>query len=43
MSPPVPGPLTFVTRWLHNYITFALHRGFYQHGTPFVIVPIRVS
>ncbi len=34
---------TFVTRWLHNYITFALQRGFYQQGIPFVIVPIRVD
>ncbi|MEW6365757.1 MAG: APC family permease [Acidobacteriota bacterium] len=33
---------TFITRLLHNYLTFALQRGFYHEGTPFVIVPIRV-
>jgi amino acid transporter len=33
---------TVVTRWLHNYITFALQRRFYREGTPFMIMPIRL-
>jgi len=33
---------TFITRMLHNYLTFALQRRFYHEGTPFVIVPLRV-
>jgi hypothetical protein len=33
---------TFITKWLHNYITFALQRRFYHEGTPFMIMPIRV-
>jgi hypothetical protein len=33
---------TFITRWLHNYITFALQRRFYREGTPFMIMPIRL-
>ncbi|MFH1075927.1 MAG: APC family permease [Pseudomonadota bacterium] len=32
----------FITKWLHNYITFELQRRFYQEGTPFMIMPIRV-
>lgn len=30
------------TRWLHNYIVFALQRLFCRRGVPFVIVPARV-
>jgi amino acid transporter len=30
------------TRWLHNYVVFALQRYFCRQGKPFVIVPIRV-
>ncbi len=33
----------FMNRWLHNYTVFALQRMLYQKGTPFVILPIRVS
>ncbi len=33
---------SFVTRWLHNYIVFAVQRKFYRQGIPFVILPIRV-
>lgn len=33
---------TFVSRWLHNYIVFAVQRKFYYEGFPFVILPIRV-
>jgi len=33
---------TFLTRWLHNYVVFALQRRFYQLGIPFLILPIRV-
>jgi amino acid transporter len=33
---------SFLTKWLHNYITFALQRKFYHEGTPFIIMPIRV-
>jgi amino acid transporter len=33
---------TFLTRRLHNYITFALQRRFYHLGTPFVLVPVKV-
>jgi len=34
---------TFLTRWLHNYVVFALQRPrFYQLGIPFLILPIRV-
>ncbi len=33
---------SFVTRWLHNYIVFAVQRKFYRKGIPFVILPIRV-
>ncbi len=33
---------TFVTRFLHNYIVFAIQRKFYHRGLPFIIMPIRV-
>ncbi len=33
---------SFVSRWLHNYIVFAVQRKFYRQGIPFVILPIRV-
>ncbi len=33
---------SFMTRWLHNYIVFAVQRKFYRQGIPFVILPIRV-
>jgi len=33
---------TFMNRWLHNYLAFALQRRFYRQGIPFVILPIRV-
>ncbi len=33
---------TFLTRWLHNYIVFAIQRKFYHQGIPFVILPIRI-
>lgn len=33
---------TFLSRWLHNYIVFAIQRRFYHQGVPFVILPIRV-
>lgn len=32
----------FLSRWLHNYVVFALQRRFYHRGIPFVILPIRV-
>lgn len=31
-----------LSRWLHNYIVFAIQRRFYHRGIPFVILPIRV-
>lgn len=31
-----------ISRWLHNYIVFAIQRKFYHRGIPFVILPIRV-
>lgn len=34
---------TLLTRWLHNYIVFAIQRGFYHQGIPFIILPIRVG
>jgi amino acid transporter len=34
---------TFFTKRLHNYITFALQRRFYNEGTPFMIMPIRIN
>jgi amino acid transporter len=34
---------TLWTRWLHNYLAFALQRMFYREGVPFVILPIRVQ
>ncbi len=33
---------SFMTRWLHNYIVFAVQKKFYRQGIPFVILPIRV-
>ena len=33
---------TFFTKWLHNYTVFALQRRLYNHGIPFVVMPIRV-
>ena len=33
---------TVWTRWLHNYVVFALQRIFCRQGVPFVIVPARV-
>lgn len=30
------------SRWLHNYVVFAIQRRFYHRGIPFVILPIRV-
>jgi len=33
---------SFLTRWLHNYVVFAVQRRFYYKGIPFVILPIRV-
>lgn len=32
----------FLSRWLHNYVVFAMQRRFYHRGVPFVILPIRV-
>jgi hypothetical protein len=31
---------SFPSRWLHNYIVFAVQRRFYREGIPFVILPI---
>jgi hypothetical protein len=33
---------SFITRWLHNYIVFAVQRKFYRQGIPMVILPIRI-
>ncbi len=33
---------SFITRWLHNYVVFAIQRQLYPEGIPFVILPIRV-
>jgi len=33
---------TVWTRWLHNYVVFALQRVFCRRGVPFVIVPARL-
>lgn len=33
---------SFPSRWLHNYIVFAVQKRFYREGIPFVILPIRV-
>jgi hypothetical protein len=33
---------SYLTRLLHNYMTFALQRKFYHKGIPFIILPIRV-
>jgi K+ transporter len=34
---------TFWSKWLHNYIVFALQRKFYHQGLPFLVMPIRVE
>ncbi len=34
---------TFWTRWLHNYIVFAMQRELCRQGVPFVIIPINVD
>ena len=33
---------SFLSRFLHNYIVFAIQRKFYHEGIPFVILPIKV-
>ena len=33
---------SFLTRWLHNYTSFAIQRRFYHMGLPIVILPIRI-
>lgn len=33
---------SFMGKWLHNYIVFAVQRKFYRQGIPFFILPIRV-
>lgn len=33
---------SFLSRWLHNYTTFAAQRRLYHQGIPFVIIPVRV-
>jgi amino acid transporter len=33
---------SLLTRWLHNYTSFAIQRKFYHMGHPIVILPIRV-
>jgi amino acid transporter len=33
---------SLLTRWLHNYTSFAIQRKFYHLGLPIVILPIRV-
>lgn len=32
---------TFMTRWLHNHVVFAVQSRFYHKGMPFIILPIR--
>jgi len=34
---------SFVNRLLHNYTVFLLQRKLYQHGVPFVVLPVRVT
>lgn len=34
---------TFWSKWLHNYIVFALQRKFYHQGLPFLVMPIRAQ
>ena len=34
---------TVWSRWLHNYIVFALQRSYCRQGVPFVIVPVQVD
>jgi hypothetical protein len=33
---------TLWTRWLHNFVVFAVQRRLYREGVPFVILPVRV-
>jgi len=33
---------SFGSKWLHNYVVFALQRRYYHQGLPFLIMPIRV-
>ncbi len=33
---------TLLSRWLHNYIVFAVQRKLYSRGIPFMVLPIRV-
>ena len=33
---------TIWTRWLHNYVVFAVQRKLYRQGVPFVILPVRL-
>lgn len=33
---------SIITRWLHNYVVFAIQRKLYPQGIAFVILPIRV-
>lgn len=33
---------TLISHWLHNYTVFRLQKQFYDNGTPFFIIPIRV-
>jgi hypothetical protein len=33
----------FINRLLHNYTVFLLQRRLYQHGVPFVVLPVRVG
>ena len=30
------------SRWLHNYVVFAVQRKLYRQGVPFVILPVRL-
>lgn len=32
---------SFITRFLHNYVAFALQRKLFRNGTPFFVLPIR--
>ncbi len=32
---------TFMTKWLHNHVVFAVQSRFYHRGMPFIILPIR--
>jgi hypothetical protein len=33
---------TVWSRWLHNYVVFAVQRRLYRQGVPFVILPVRI-